>query len=166
MQDQADLIREMKHELYTLKSQLYDTKAISANLPHKDLNKLIPFRCDEDLITCLDDTNLNNALFSKVLLAVHLHTKNLLFHFIIQAIQLPASCPTFVNSVVDLLFHPDYMAVRSWPTTFGRSPKPKMPMQIRSFMQSYVTRHVQDKMSPKTFMLAYVQTYIYHDAAI
>ncbi len=60
------MIREMKHELHVVKSQLYDAKAIQANLPHKDLGKLIPFRSDEDLIMCLDDANLNNALFSKV----------------------------------------------------------------------------------------------------
>ncbi len=69
-----------------------------------------------------------------------------------QAIQLPVSNPTFVNAVVELMFHPDYMAVRSWPTTFGRSDKPKMPRQIATFFTSYVSRHVQDKMSGKTFM--------------
>ncbi len=56
----------MKHELYTVKSQLYDSKAVANNLPHADLNKLIPFRSDEDLMTCLDNSDLNNALFSKV----------------------------------------------------------------------------------------------------
>ncbi len=66
MQDQTQLIRELKHEIFTLKSQLYDKKAVESNLPHKDLNKLIPFRSDEDVITCLDNTDLNNALFSKV----------------------------------------------------------------------------------------------------
>ncbi len=66
LQDQTDLIRDMKHELNTLKSQLYDMKAIDANLPHKYLNQLIPFKNDQDLITCLDNTDLNNALFSKV----------------------------------------------------------------------------------------------------
>ncbi len=66
LQDQTALIREMKHDLFTLKTQLYDTKAVAANLPHADLTKLIPFRSDEDLITCLDNADLNNALFSKV----------------------------------------------------------------------------------------------------
>ncbi len=66
MQDQTELIRTMKHDIFTLKSQLYDRKAIESNLPHQDLNKLIPFKSDEDLITCLDNTDLNNALFSKV----------------------------------------------------------------------------------------------------
>ncbi len=82
-----------------------------------------------------------------------------------QAIQLPVSSPTFANSFVELLFHPEYMAVRSWPTTYGRSNKPKMPMQIRSFMQSYIARHVQDKMDAKAFLNAYVHlklsVYIY-----
>ncbi len=67
--------------------------------------------------------------------------------------------PQFVNVFMEFLFHQDYMAVRSWPTTFGRSPKPKMPVQIRAFMQSYVGRYVQDKMSPKTFMAGYVYKY-------
>ncbi len=57
----------MKHEIFTLKSQLYDTKAVTNNLPHKDLNNLIPFKSDEDVLTCLDNTDLNNALFSKVI---------------------------------------------------------------------------------------------------
>ena len=56
----------MKHELFVLKSQLYDAKAVANNLPHRDLNKLIPFRSDEDLLTCLNDADLNNALFAKV----------------------------------------------------------------------------------------------------
>ena len=54
------------------------------------------------------------------------------------------------------------MAARSWPTTYGRSDKPKMPLQIKNFMQSYVARHVQDKMDPKTFMSGYVYIYIPH----
>ena len=66
LQDQTALIREMKHDIFTLKTQLYDSKAVSANLPHGDLTKFIPFRSDEDLITCLDNADLNNALFSKV----------------------------------------------------------------------------------------------------
>ncbi len=66
LQDQSALIRELKHDVYTLKSQLYDAKAIDENLPHKDLNTLIPFKTDEDLLTCLDNAQLNNALFSKV----------------------------------------------------------------------------------------------------
>ncbi len=66
LQDQTQLIREMKHDIYMLKSQLYDKKAVESNLPHRDLNSLIPFKSDEDLITCLSNTDLNNALFSKV----------------------------------------------------------------------------------------------------
>ncbi len=54
--------------------------------------------------------------------------------------------------MVDLIFSPDYMTVRSWPTTHGHGDKPKMPIQIAAFMQSFVTRHVQDKMDPKLFM--------------
>ena len=73
-------------------------------------------------------------------------------HFALQAIQLPVNHPTFVNNFVELMFAPEYMATRSWPTTYGHSPKQKMPIQIRPFMQSYVTQHVQDKMSPKLFM--------------
>ncbi len=60
--------------------------------------------------------------------------------------------PTFVHSVLNLLFDPQYRATRAWPTTFGHSDKPKMPKQIGTFMQSYVARHVQDKMSAKQFM--------------
>ena len=67
--------------------------------------------------------------------------------------------PTFVNSVSELLFHTDYMATRAWPTKYGRSEKPKMPDQIRTFMQSYVSRHVQDKMDAKVFMLGYVSDF-------
>ena len=63
--------------------------------------------------------------------------------------------PTFINSVVELLFDDDYMRIRSWPTKFGSSEKPKMPLQIKTFMQSYVNRHVQDKMSAKDFMQGY-----------
>ncbi len=59
----------MKHDLFNLKSQLYDSKAVSENLPHQDLNKLIPFRSDEDMITCLGNADLNNALFSKVIMS-------------------------------------------------------------------------------------------------
>ncbi len=66
LSDQTALIREMKHELFLLKSQLYDTKAVANNLPHHDLNNLIPFKSDEDLLTCLNNADLNNALFSKV----------------------------------------------------------------------------------------------------
>ena len=72
MNDQTALIREMKHEIFTLKTQLYDTKAVTNNLPHADLNKLIPFKSDEDLMTCLDNAELNNALFSKVYLYIYL----------------------------------------------------------------------------------------------
>ena len=63
----------MKHDLFSLKSQLYDSRAISENLPHEDLTKLIPFKSDEDVITCLDNANLNNALFSKVINPIRLN---------------------------------------------------------------------------------------------
>ncbi len=66
LQDQTALVRELKHDVFTLKSQLYDSKAISENLPHADLNDLIPFKSDEDMLTCLNNTALNNALFAKV----------------------------------------------------------------------------------------------------
>ncbi len=83
-------------------------------------------------------------------------------HLYKQAIQIPVNSATFVNQVVDLLFHVEYMAIRSWPTTYGHSEKPKMPELIRPFMNSYIRRHVQDKMSPKTFMNGYVMTSIYN----
>ncbi len=71
-------------------------------------------------------------------------------HF--QAIQIPVNSPTFVNAVAEFLFDNEYLRTRSWPTKYGNSEKPKMPLQIKTFMQSYITRHVQDKMSPKDFM--------------
>ncbi len=80
LQDQTELIREMKHDLFTLKSQLYDKKAVEMNLPHQDLNKLVPFKSDEDVITCLDSADLNNALFAKVK-AFGFHNQYVLYSF-------------------------------------------------------------------------------------
>ncbi len=68
--DQTALIRQLKHDLFTLKNQLYDNKAISENLPHAELAQLVPFKSDEDLITCLDNADLNNALFAKVIIYI------------------------------------------------------------------------------------------------
>ena len=59
-------LRELKHDVDNLRRVVYDSMAVTQNLPHKDLTKYIPFRSDEDLCTVLDNADLNNALFSKV----------------------------------------------------------------------------------------------------
>ncbi len=66
--DNAGLIRELIHEVSTLKTMLHDNKAISAHLPHGDLLQYIPFKTDEDVRTVLRNPDLNNALYSKVFL--------------------------------------------------------------------------------------------------
>ena len=59
--------------------------------------------------------------------------------------------PQFNNKLANLLFKEEYRAIRSWPTTQGRSPKPAVPEQINNFMRTYVAKHVRNKMREKTF---------------
>ncbi len=62
----TSILRDVSYKVTGLKAQLQDSKAIKENLPHVDLNKLLPFNNDEDMVTVLDSAGLSNALYSKV----------------------------------------------------------------------------------------------------
>ncbi len=66
-------IAQVQDEVRDLKTMLRDNKAISVNLPHGDLLKYIPFQRDEDIVTVLDNPDLNNALFAQVWSLIYYH---------------------------------------------------------------------------------------------
>ena len=63
-----------------------------------------------------------------------------------QLIEFRVDAPHFVNNICEFLFADEYASTRSFPSDRGRSDKPKMPRQIKGFMNTYVAKHVQDKM--------------------
>ncbi len=66
IQDQMDLLRQVKFETTSLKTMMVDKKAIADTLPHAELKDYVPFNSDEALTTVLSDTKLTNALYAKV----------------------------------------------------------------------------------------------------
>ncbi len=67
MSDQGAQLRDLQYKVSQLKQILHDTKAVSDTLPHAELKDYLPFSSDSDVVTVLNDTNLLNALYSKVL---------------------------------------------------------------------------------------------------
>ena len=64
--DHHDLLREIKYDTSNLKTLYLDNKAVTDNLPHAELKDYLPFDSDNDVLTVLKDTRLNNALYAKV----------------------------------------------------------------------------------------------------
>ena len=60
--------------------------------------------------------------------------------------------PNFVNNFMNLMFSVEYREIRRWPTASGRSEKLPMPMQIDRFTQTYMSKHVRDKMNESDFL--------------
>ncbi len=69
-----------------------------------------------------------------------------------QAIELKVNHPNFIQNFMNLMFSEEYQATRSYPSPKSRSPKPPMPIQLDAFLNTYISKHIQDKMSRKAFL--------------
>ncbi len=74
----------------------------------------------------------------------------------LKATELKVDAPMFVQRFCDVLFAEDYRATRCYPSKLSRSPKTPMPEQIVAFFNTYLSKHIGDKMPEKTFMKGYV----------
>lgn len=66
VQDLKTEVRDLNRKMDRIINGLIENKAITNNLPVKDLAALIPVTCDENLNTILENADLSNALFAKV----------------------------------------------------------------------------------------------------
>lgn len=59
-------VLDVRHKVEKIHNHLQAAKAMELNRPHAELKDYVPFKCDLDILTVVNDKELSNQLYCKV----------------------------------------------------------------------------------------------------